>query len=222
MKTLKYYHDLYLKCEIFLLTDVFQKFRTNSLKNHGLWPSHYLSGLGLRWDPMLKITKIELEIIPDFDMYILFEKGIRSIMFYIFKRYSKTNNNCLKSYDPKQEPKHIIYLDVNDFYGYAMPKFLATSRFLKKYTVKYTINKQTWINILAIVLKGCILEVDLKYPKELLELHNDYPLASDKIEIKRKILSEYQLKLADVYNIPFGNVKKLVHNLFDKEKYVLH
>ena len=93
---------------------------------------------------------------------------------------------------------------------------------MKKYTVKYTINKQTWINILAIVLKGCILEVDLKYPKELLELHNDYPLASDKIEIKRKILSEYQLKLADVYNIPFGNVKKLVHNLFDKEKYVLH
>ena len=65
--------------------------------------------------------------------------------------------------------------------------------------------------------KGCVLEVDLKYPKELHELHNDYPLAPDKIEIKREMLSEYQLKIADLYNIPIGNVKKLVPNLFDKD-----
>ena len=70
--------------------------------------------------------------------------------------------------------------------------------------------------------KGCVLEVDLEYPKELLELHNDYPLAPDKIEIKRDMLSDYQLKIADLYNIPIGNVKKLVPNFFDKEKYVLH
>ena len=54
----------------------------------------------------------------------------------------------------------------------------------------------------------CFLEVDLEYPKELRELHNDYPLAPDKIEIKREILSEYQLKIADLYNILIGNVKK--------------
>ena len=41
----------------------------------------------------------------------------------------------------------------------------------------------------------------LEYPKELRELHNDYPLASDKIDIKREMLSEYQLKIADLYNI---------------------
>ena len=70
--------------------------------------------------------------------------------------------------------------------------------------------------------KVCVLEVDLEYPKELLELHNDYPLAPDKIEIKRDMLSDYQLKIADLYNIPIGNVKKLVSNFFDKEKYVLH
>ena len=55
--------------------------------------------------------------------------------------------------------------------------------------------------------KGCVLEVDLEYPKELRELHNDYPLAPDKIEIKREILSNYQLKNADLYNIPIGNVR---------------
>ena len=66
------------------------------------------------------------------------------------------------------------------------------------------------------------LEVYLEYPKELQELHNDYHLAPDKIEIKREILSEYQLKITDLYNIPFGNVKKLVPKLFNKEKYLLH
>ena len=55
--------------------------------------------------------------------------------------------------------------------------------------------------------KVCVLEVDLEYPKELRELHNDYPLAADEIEIKREIWSECQLKLADLCNIPICNVK---------------
>ena len=67
--------------------------------------------------------------------------------------------------------------------------------------------------------KGCIFEVDLEYLKELRKLHNDYP---DKIEIKREMLSDEQLKIADHYNNPVGNVKTLVPNLFDKEKYVIH
>ena len=70
--------------------------------------------------------------------------------------------------------------------------------------------------------KGCILEVDFEYPKELREFHNDYFLAPNKAEIKREMLSEYQLKIADLYNIPISKVKKLVPNCFHKEKYVLH
>ena len=64
------------------------------------------------------------------------------------------------------------------------------------------------------ISKGCILEVDLEYPEELRELHNDYPLAPDKIEIKREMLSDCQLKIADLYSISIGNVKKLVPNPF--------
>ena len=56
----------------------------------------------------------------------------------------------------------------------------------------------------------------------LQELHNDYPLALDEIEIKKKMLSECQLKIADHCNIPIGNVKNIVPNFFDKEKYVIH
>ena len=79
--------------------------------------------------------------------------------------------------------------------------------------VEFDLNKYTNNS-----LKGCVLEVDLEYPKELHELHKDYPLAPDKIEIKREMLSEYQLNIANLCNIPIGNVKKLVLNLFDKEK----
>ena len=61
--------------------------------------------------------------------------------------------------------------------------------------------------------KVCALEVDLKYPKELKKLKDDYPFAPVKIEIKREMLSEYQLKISDSYNIPIGIVKILVHNL---------
>ena len=70
--------------------------------------------------------------------------------------------------------------------------------------------------------KGCVLEVDLEYPKELHKLQNDYPLAPDKIEIKRQMLPEYILTIADLYNIPIGNIKKIVPNFFDKEKYGPH
>ena len=63
MKTMKDYHDLYLRCDIFLLADVFEKFRNDSLKNYGLCLSYYLSAPALSWDAMLNMTKVELELI---------------------------------------------------------------------------------------------------------------------------------------------------------------
>ena len=78
---------------------------------------------------MLKMTKIELELIPHPDMYIFFEKGTTGTISYISNRYSKANNKYLKSYDPKQESKHITYLDANNIYGYGMSKFFPRSGF---------------------------------------------------------------------------------------------
>ena len=78
---------------------------------------------------MFKMTKIELELIPDPDMYSLCEKGTRGGISYISNRYSKVNNKYLKSYDLKQESKHIICLDVNNSHGYVMCKFFPTNGF---------------------------------------------------------------------------------------------
>ena len=203
---------MYLKYDILLLADVFEKFRNNSLKNYGLCPSHYLNAPTLSSHAMLKMLKVELKLIPYPDMYIFFEKGTRGGVSSISKRYSKANNKYLKPYDLKQESKRILYLDTNNLYGYGMYKFLPRSEFKwidpKEFDLnKYTSNGSKW----------CVLKVDLEYPKELRELHNDYPLVPDKIEVKREMLFHYQLKIADIYNIPTGKVKKLVPNFFDKE-----
>ena len=152
---------------------------------------------------------MELKLISDPDMYIFSEKGTRGGVSYIFNRYSKVNSKYLKSYDSKQESKHIIYLGANNLYGYAMSKFLPISGFKWINPKEFDLNKYT-----SNCSKGCVLEVDLECPKELRGLHNDYLLAPDKIEIKRGMLSDYQLKITDLYNIPIGNVKKLVPNIF--------
>ena len=85
-----------------------------------------MSASGLSWDAMLKMAKIKLELITDPDTYIFFEKGTRGGVSYISNRYSKAKNKHLKSYDPRQETKHIIYLDTTNLYGYAMSKFLRS------------------------------------------------------------------------------------------------
>ena len=86
IKAMKEYLNLYLKCDVLLLADVFEKFRNNSLKNYGLCPSHYLSAPDLCWHAMLKITKIKPELITDPDIYIFFEKGTRGGISYISNR----------------------------------------------------------------------------------------------------------------------------------------
>ena len=150
----------------------------------------------LSWDAMLNMTKLVFQLIPDPDMYIFFENGTRGGVSYICNRYGKTNNNYLKSYDPKQEWKHIVYLDASNLCGYAMSKFLPTSSFKWIDPKEFDLNKYT-----SNSSKGFVLEVDLEYPKEFRKLYSDYPLAPDKIEIERE-MSDYQLKIADLYNIP--------------------
>ena len=69
---------------------------------------------------------------------------------------------------------------------------------------------------------GYILEVDLEYPQELHDIHNDYPLAPEKINIPKERLSDYSLEIAYAHNITTGAVKKLVPNLMNKNNYVIH
>ena len=89
------YHDHYLKKDVLLLADVFEKFIDTCLKYYGLDPCHYFSSPGLSWDAMLKMTSVKLEKISDIDKYLFIEKGSRGGISYIAKRYAKANNKYM-------------------------------------------------------------------------------------------------------------------------------
>ena len=197
-KTMRDYHDLYLKTDVLLLADVMTEFRKTCKSAYGLDALHYYTSPGLAWHAMLKYTGVELDLISDPDMYLMIERGIRGGVSSIMKRHSEANHKYLDDYDPKKPNKHILYLDANNLYGWAMSKPLPYRNF------RWIKEKElgNWERLSSEEGKGCILEVDLEYPKELHDLHNEYPLAPEKITI--------------------GKVEKLVPNLSDKKNYVLH
>ena len=69
-KTFKDFYNHYLKKDVLLLADVFEKFISTCLKYYNLDPCHYFSSPGLSWDAMLKMTKVELEKISDDDIHL--------------------------------------------------------------------------------------------------------------------------------------------------------
>ena len=119
MSTMRDYHDLYLELDVLLLADVFENFRKICLKNYKLDPAWYLTAPGLSWDAMLKTTKINLELLTDPDMLMMFEKGTRGGVSMISNRYSEANNKYMgKDFDPTKPSKFITYLDANNLYGW--------------------------------------------------------------------------------------------------------
>ena len=220
IKTMGDYHDLYLKSDILLLADVFENFRKTCLEYYKLDPCHYFTSPGLSWDAMLKMTDIKLELMTDIDMFQFIEKGMRGGISYISNRYGKANNKYMKEYDEKAPSKYIMYLDANNLYGWAMSQYLPTGGF--RWMPEKQINNLDLAKYKENSKKGLILEVDLEYPKELHNLHNDYPLAAERVRVTKDMLSEYCKKIAAKYNISTGLVSKLVPTLKNKEKYVLH
>lgn len=98
------------------------------MKVYGLCPSPYLYALALSY-AMPKMKKFGLEFITDADIFFFFEKGMRGETLYISERNSKIKNKHLKSYNPKQELKHVLYLDTDNLNGYAISKFLLSGEF---------------------------------------------------------------------------------------------
>lgn len=203
IKNLGEYTDLYLQCDVLLLTDVFEKFRNMSLTYYNLDPCHYVSSPSLSWDAMLLYTKIELDLISDVEMYQMLEKGIRGGLAQCSLRNAKANNKYLESHKTDEPNSYLIYLDCVNLYGFAMMKPLPTNNFcfLKDDEIM-KIN-----NIMTISDKsdrGYILEVDLEYPIDIHDDHSDLPFAPEK------------------YITPAGKSEKLVANLHNKYKYVIH
>ena len=202
MKTLKDYLKLYNVSDVLLLADVFENFRDLCLKIYGLDPVYYYTAPGLAWDAMLKMTNINLELLSDVDKLLMIEKGIRGGISIISNRYGKANNKYMKGFNNSELSKYLMYLDANNLYGWAMSQKLPIHSFkwLSNKEIENIFNNQ----IVQVWEKTpCILEVDLIYPEELHDLHNDYPLCPERVKCDK-------------------GVKKLIPNLRDKNNYVIH
>ena len=218
IKKLGDYHDLYLKTDVLILVDVFEKFINRSLEFYKLDPSYYFISPGLSWNAMLKTIEIKLELISDIDMYYFVEKGLKGGRFYISKRFSEANFKYMKNYDSTKKSKSIIDLDANNLYGWKMSRYLPYGQ-LKR--IKNVDNVDV-SSISKNSFYGYILEVDLKYPDELNNLHNDYPLAPGKLEITYDMLSNYCKKNCTQIQHKSWWCKKIVLNLSKKTNYTVH
>ena len=186
---------------------------------YSLDPAHYYTSPGLSWDALLKKTGVEPELLTDYDQHLFIEKGMRGGISMVSKRYARANNPLIEGYNSSKPNTHILYLDANNLYGWAMSQPLPTGGFqwvddcdrLTETIIEHPTDRH----------EGYILEVDLEYPGELHNVHNAYPLAPERMVVKKEWMSEYQHELLDV-GVASSEVEKLVPNLYNKNRYVLH
>ena len=198
------YHDLYVQRDTLLLADVFENFRDMCIKEYELDPAHFLSLPVLAWQACLKKTNIELELLTDYDMLLMVEERLRGGICHSIHRYAKVNNKYMKNYNKDEESSYIQYLDANNLYGWAMSKKLPVNGFRWLDSNKINeINEEFIKNYNKNNNKdNDIFEVDVRYPKRLHDLHSDLPFLPERMEINK--------------------CKKLVCNLSNKKKYVIH
>ena len=196
-KNLDDYTGLYVKTDTIQLADVMENLIDVCLEKYKLDPVHYVTAASLAMDGMLKVTGVEIELLTDPDMYLFFDEGIRGGVSLAMKRYSKANNKYTKNYDPKEISKYIVYNDKNGLYTSVLCGALPIGRFrwLTSEEVSEMMEDHSKI-------RSCTLKVDLKYPEKLHDSHNDYPLAVESVKV--------------------DGVRKLIPNLYNKEKYVVH
>ena len=134
-------------------------------------PAHFYTAPGLAWKACLKKTRIRLELLLDPDMLLMFERGIRGGITQSVNRWAKANNPYMGPNFTLDKPtKYLQYLDANNLYGWAMSQPLPTGGF------KWVSIKPSKISQLTkCKSKGYVLEVDVHYPRELHDSHNDLP-----------------------------------------------
>ena len=192
------YRDLYLRTDVVLLANVYEAFSDTCLRHYSLDPVHFYTSPGLAWKACLKCTGIKLGLLTDPKMLLMFEQGIRGGITQVVCKYAASNNPYMgDKFDLNEDTTYLQYLDANNLYGWAMSQPLPTGEFRW-----VDVNPNEISELATRTDKGYILEVDVTYPKELHNPHNDLPFMCERMDI--------------------NGVEKLVPNLRDKKNYVIH
>ena len=204
-----------------LLTDIFENFRGVCIKDYGLDPAYYYALPNFAFDAMLKLTGVEIDLVYEQEMYEMIEAGLRGGMTQTICKKAEANNKYMEEdHDKSRESSYINFFDANNLYGLSMIQKLPYKSL--KWDDKITEDEIVTYKNGNI---GYILEVDFEYPKELHDLHNDYPLALEVMNVKADMLSDKQIEIYELLNSKKPKdetTNKLILNLNDKEKYVVH
>ena len=168
---------MYVQSDTLLLADVFENFRNMCLEIYELDPVYFVSAPGLAWQACLKKTEVKLELLTDYDMILMIEKGIRGGICQATHRYAKANNKYMKNYDKSIESSYIAFLDASNLYAWAMSQKLPVNGF--KWVKKLSeFNKDFIKNYDENSDKGYFLKVDVQHQKSYLiaiKIYHFYP-----------------------------------------------
>ena len=208
-KNLLDYSILYLKTDLCHLADVFQKFSNFAYETYELDPRHSFTLPGFSWQSMLKMTKIELELISDPDMYLFLMESIRGGISVCNKKHAIADNKYIDK--NTKNNKYLLYLDANNLYGFSMSQPMPFKNF-------------NWSNDLTLdKLQTGIYEVDIEIPKNLHDKFKDYPLWPEIKNIPENVFPNYQNYLNDKLNIKYTEKdKKLILDLLPKKNYKIY
>ena len=173
--------------------------------------------MGISMASLFEKDRVKLELITDYDMLLMTEKGIRGGICQATHRYVKANNKHMKNYDKNNELSYIEYLDANNLYGWAMSQKLPLKGFkwvkqkkLSKFNEDFLKKCNEDCN------KGYSLEVDVEYPKTLFNSHKDLPFLPErkKVEkIEKLICSKEDRKICYSYKSFKSSIKSWVSNM---------
>ncbi|XP_054268212.1 uncharacterized protein LOC128990026 [Macrosteles quadrilineatus] len=201
MKNFGQYHDFYLLLDVCLLMDIIQCFRKNCVATYNIDCCHSFTAPGLAWQSMLRMTGVTLELLTNYDHFLMFESAIRGGLVQCCHRYEKANNPLLENsedYDPNKETKYMLYLDCINLYGSQMKKHLPTGNF----EFVNDVDDLNWSNLPEDSPYGLLLECDVTVPEHLHDLMNDFPILPEQKDV--------------------DNQGKLLATLEDKKHYIAH
>ena len=213
------------KASVLNLMCVFESFRSQALRDISIDPAHFVGAPGLAWTAALRKTKARIECFSEGqeEMLDFVQKAIRGGVSIIRKRFARANNEYVLGYDSSKPKSWLQYLDCNSLYPSAMMGKLPISDY------KW-LSLENWEDEAHFVECGIwqwnpdgeigyFVEVDVTYPTELHDKHNDFPLLPEQREFEP---SPYMKNIRECFGLSSNTTPKLIPNLCKKDSMICH